>query len=46
MERRKSIKPKNKAYDKMEVYSTIKNFERLPFTSIKIACDDLMTSEV
>ena len=46
MERRQSvINRKNSADDKMDVYSTIKNFERLPFTSIRVAHEDLMESE-
>lgn len=48
MDRRQSKNSKKKENEKdEEVYSTIKNFEKLPFTSIKIARDDLISkSEV
>lgn len=41
IQRRQSIKPKQE----VDVISTIKNFERLPNTSIKIARDELQQSE-
>ena len=46
MERRRSPRSKQYVDDKVDVYSTIKNFERLPCTSFKIARDDLQQSEV
>ena len=42
MKRRQSIKPKQQ---EMDVISTIKNFERMPNTSIKLARDDGLLSE-
>lgn len=45
MQRHKS-RSKKQLDDKVDVYSTIKNFERLPCASFKIARDDLQPSEV
>lgn len=42
IKRRQSIKPQEKD---IEVYSTIKNFERLPNTSIKLAGNNAQFSE-
>lgn len=46
MERRQSGKYKNNSDEKEEVISTIKNFERLPFTSIKMPHGGQSQSEV